>query len=132
MKFYKNSDGIVNAIDSDGSQDFLVKEDWVKMSAEDIDLYLNPPLTENEILISYEQAIQQHLDDKAKELRYDNINSIAKYLGYENPFKLECEKLGLWCANCWVVAAQIEADVLAGTRTAPTIEEVIAELPVYA
>ncbi len=76
-------------------------------------------------------AIQVHLDTQAQALRYDNINSIGKYVGYVNDFQAEAEALGAWASSCWTVAGQIEADVQAGLRSIPTVDEVIAELPVY-
>jgi len=76
-------------------------------------------------------AIQNHLDTTAQSLRYDNINAIGKYVGYENDFRAEAEKLGAWASSCWKVAGQIEADVQSGVRVMPTVDEVLAELPVY-
>lgn len=77
------------------------------------------------------KAIQQHLDAKAQELRYDNMMSARSYAGYTNPFQTEAQALATWCADCWAKAGQIEADVEAGNRPMPTAEEVISELPTY-
>jgi len=76
-------------------------------------------------------GIQNHLDTKAQSLRYDNINAIGKYVGYVNDFQAEAEALGAWASSCWLVTGQIEADVQAGVRVMPTVDEVIAELPIY-
>ena len=78
-----------------------------------------------------DKAIQKTLDQKAQELRYDNIMSARSYAGYENPFQAEAQKLALWASNCWVKAAEIEVVVKAGKREMPTIDEVLAELPAY-
>jgi hypothetical protein len=80
---------------------------------------------------AFNQAIQTHLDGKAKEYRYDNIMSARSYAGYDNPFQTEAQKLAVWASNCWVKAGEIEADVQSGNRDMPTIDEVLAELPVY-
>lgn len=80
---------------------------------------------------SFNQAIQTHLDTKAQELRYDNIISARSYAWYDNEFQGEALKLSQWASNCWVVAGQIETDVLNGTRTMPTIDEVLNEMPTY-
>jgi hypothetical protein len=77
-------------------------------------------------------AIQNHLDNKAQEFRYDNIMSARSYAGYDNPFQVEAQSLAVWASNCWVKAGEVEADVLAGARDMPTPEEAIAELPVFA
>lgn len=79
----------------------------------------------------FNNAIQNHLDTKAQELRYDNIMSARSYAGYDNPFQQEALKLSQWASNCWVVAGQIETDVSDGTRTMPTVDEIISELPQY-
>ena len=76
-------------------------------------------------------AIQNHLDTKAQEFRYDNMMSARSYTGYTNAFQTEAQALATWASECWVVAGKIEADVQAGTRVMPTVDEVLAELPVY-
>jgi len=76
-------------------------------------------------------AIQNHLDTKAQEFRYDNMMSARSYTGYTNPFQAEAQALATWCADCWTTAGAIQADVEAGNRAMPTVEEVLAELPVY-
>ncbi len=76
-------------------------------------------------------AIQNHLDTKAKEFRYDNMMSARSYAGYTNPFQAEAQALATWCADCWTAAATIQADAEAGNRIMPTSDEVLAELPVY-
>ena len=77
------------------------------------------------------KAIQQHLDSKAQELRYDNMMSARSYAGYENPYQEEATKLAIWCSDCWEKAGEIEADVLAGNRDMPTVDEVLEELPKF-
>jgi len=88
--------------------------------------YLNEKITK-----SLNNAIQKHLDTQAQSLRYDDINAIGKYVGYDNDFRTEAEKLGAWASSCWKVAGEIEADVKAGNRDMPTVDEVLNELPKY-
>ncbi|MCW8932177.1 MAG: hypothetical protein OQL19_18330 [Gammaproteobacteria bacterium] len=76
-------------------------------------------------------AIQNLLDTTAQSLRYDNMMSVRSYAGYVNPFQEEAQTLAVWASECWVVAGQIEADVIAGTRPMPTVDEVLSELPTY-
>ena len=80
---------------------------------------------------AFNNAIQTHLDSKAKEFRYDNMMSARSYAGYENPFQAEAQKLAVWASSCWVKAGEIEADVQSGNRDMPTIDEVLSELPIY-
>lgn len=80
-----------------------------------------------------EPAIQAHIDNVAKANGFDSINSIGKFVGYDNSKRVLAESLGAWCANVWDFAEVEQAKVVAGTRTLPaTMEEVIAELPIYA
>lgn len=81
--------------------------------------------------LALSSAINDHLDDTARLYRYDNIASARSYAGFENAFQGECVKLAQWSANCWVVADTVEAEVLAGDRAMPTVEEMIGLLPVY-
>lgn len=78
-----------------------------------------------------EKAIDMHIAKQAKSLGYDNINSISKYLVDGNPFKIECEKLSLWCAECWIKCYNIQSEVNSGQREFPTVEKIISELPKY-
>jgi len=80
---------------------------------------------------SVNSKIQILLNRQALALGYDNINSIGKYIGYDNPYREQAESLGSWAANVWATAEQIEADVKAGNRDMPTVDEVLAELPSY-
>lgn len=73
-----------------------------------------------------EQAIQKMLDDKAKELRYDNMMSARSYAGFENPFQREAQALAVWCASCWKKAGELEA-----AGVVYTVEEVLSEMPEY-
>lgn len=80
--------------------------------------------------VEISNAIQNMIDDKAKEYRYDNINSTAKYLRSNSPFYNEVVALNNWCDACWIKSEEIEKDVLAGARAMPTVEEVLAEMPI--
>ena len=86
---------------------------------------------EKERMEKYDKAIQNMLDKKAQEYRYDNMMSARSYAGWDNPFREEAERLATWCANCWKKAGEVEKDVLEGKREMPSVEELIAELPGY-
>jgi len=92
---------------------------------------------ETQILITLNQetitqAIQDHIDKQAQALGYDNINTIAKFMGFDNDDRVNAEALAVWCANVWKFAKEEFAKVEAQTRTLPdTMEEIVAELPRY-
>ena len=54
-------------------------------------------------------SVQTMLDSEAASRGYDNINAIAKYMGYDNQFRAECEALGEWCAACWAKCYELQA-----------------------
>ena len=88
------------------------------------------PKTQEEILEKLvkdiEQAVQDTLDSKAKEYRYDNMMSARSYAGYVNPFQEEATKLAVWASNCWVKVGEIEA-----LGEVVTVEYVLEQLPKY-
>lgn len=84
-----------------------------------------------QMLKDMSNIIQQLLDETARSKRYDNIMSVRSYCGWDSPFRAECENIAYWAAQCWVVAGQIEQDVINGIRTMPTVDQLLSELPVY-
>ena len=48
MKYFNTPNG-VHAIEADGSQDFLIKEDWVEMTAEEIYAHEHPTPTPEQL-----------------------------------------------------------------------------------
>ena len=49
------------------------------------------------------------LDSEAQSRGYDNVNAIGKYIGYDNPFRAECEALGAWTAACWAKCYELQS-----------------------
>ena len=129
MKHYKDDLNNVYAYEEDGSQDDLIGNK-TKMTSQEIDAHINPTVTDDQKRDNISRAIQSMLDDKAIELRYDNIMSMRSWCGWDNPFAIECEIVCSWAASCWVVAGQIEQDVIDGIRTIPTVEEALLEMPI--
>ena len=90
-----------------------------------------PPPTPEQIIAQYDAAVQQRLDDFAKTRNYTNILSAATYATSTVPkFKAEgqyaVEARDATWAKCYEVLAAVEA----GSRPMPTLDELLAELPV--
>ena len=49
MKYFKDKNGEVFAYEDDGSKDYLIG-DKVKMTEEEVELHINPPKTEEQIV----------------------------------------------------------------------------------
>ena len=88
---------------------------------------------------SMTSAVQTFVDTKAKELRWDDIKSARAGAGVplegtesdsEVAIYTEAVKLAKWDRAVWAKAGEIEVAVLEGTREIPTVEELLAELPV--
>jgi len=93
--------------------------------------YVPPPPTIEEQQAFMVDAIQYHLDIFAQSRGYDGILSACSYYPDADPqFKLEGE-YAVWARGAtWRAAYAVLAAVLSGQRPMPTLEEVIAELPV--
>lgn len=111
----------------DGSDDRLTIVEIVKES--DIAPFVEPELTKEQRILVIEREIQALHDKAAQVSGYDNINSCAKYIGYDNPFRAECEALCGWAAQCWAKCYELIDQVERGDIAEPTIEEAISMMP---
>ena len=88
------------------------------------------PPTEAEIIAAFTAAIQLRLDTFARTRSYDGILSACTYVTSSVP-KFASE--AAYCVGArdatWATGYQILADVQAGERAMPTVEDVMAELP---
>lgn len=76
-------------------------------------------------------AVKSHLKFVMNERKYDDIDSMPKYLPSTNPkWAAEAAAAISWCTAVWEKVEEIQDQVLAGQRPLPSPSEVIAELPV--
>jgi len=91
-----------------------------------------PPPTYAEIKRSLEKAVQRVLDSTAfANGNWDNMLSARAATAFENSFQSQALTLAVWWAAVWTACHQILADVDANVRPIPTVDELLAELPVY-
>lgn len=90
-----------------------------------------PPLTPQLIQERLEEAVQAHLDDKARERGYSNIFTAVTYADEPavSQFQAEGQAYRAWRSQVWAYCYQALADVQQGLRPIPTAEELVAELP---
>ena len=74
-------------------------------------------------------AVEAHMNAKAAEKNYESLHSASEYAGSVNPFQAESKAFVTWRGDCWAYCYTVLADVQAQTRTQPTNDELIAELP---
>tara|TARA_B100001559_G_scaffold312262_1_gene309779 strand:+ start:4409 stop:4819 length:411 start_codon:yes stop_codon:yes gene_type:complete len=131
MKYYKSETGEVSAYEADGSQDAYIKPDLVRMTDAEVQAHLNPVriLTAEDFMAD----IQSHMDTTAKAYGYDDIKSAVTYA--EEPsvpkFQIEGRAFRAWRSQVWDYGYTQLALVESGERAQPTIEEILAELPVF-
>ena len=68
------------------------------------------------------------LDSAAKAKGYDSILSACTYAAYPNQFQAEGQEFVAWRGAVWAKCYEILGEVEAGTRLAPTVSELLAEL----
>ena len=87
--------------------------------------------TEEEIQKMLTDGVQAYMDSKVQERGYDNIHTACSYANStDEVFKAEGTACLAWRDSVWRKCYNILDEVKAGTRPIPTLEEVIAELPV--
>lgn len=83
-------------------------------------------------VIDYSIAVSAHLDAKARERSYDSALSIATYSDSTvAAWKDEANAFVAWRDQVWTYAQSELAKVQNGERSIPTIEDFIAELPLF-
>lgn len=102
---------------------------------EAIELEDNPPVvepTQEGSILAIKADIQSHLDNTAKGLGFDDINSISKFLVLtESIFYADAMALTVWQNSVWEYIEPELKKVEDGLRTVPTKEEALAEIPQY-
>ena len=100
-----------------------------EMTAEEIAALSAP--TPEQTIAQYTASVQQHLDTFARTRNYDGILSAATYATSVVPkFKVEGQYAVEARDNTWAKCYEILAAVEAGSRPMPTLDELLAELPV--
>jgi hypothetical protein len=90
-----------------------------------------PPPTAEQIIAQYTAAVQKHLDDFARTRGYDGILSAATYATSTVPkFKAEGQYAVVARDATWAKCYEVLAAVESGSRPMPTLDELLAELPV--
>lgn len=84
------------------------------------------------LTVVYTDALESHYDTVAREKNYDDRKTCALRAGIVgSPFQAEGQRFGAWMDTCNLQAYQILAQVKAGTRRLPSVQEFIAELPEF-
>ena len=90
--------------------------------------------TKVEYELEVEKLIQDEIDkyNSANLVAFKNIDACAKYTNVPTYAHYQfCVDVILWQTNVWESARTIQKEVLEGVRPMPTLEEFMAELPVF-
>ena len=86
--------------------------------------------TAEEIQAQLTNAVQNYMDETVKTRNYDNIHTACTYsTSTDSIFAAEGVACVRWRDAVWRKCYELLSEVNAGTRTIPTAEELIAELP---
>lgn len=108
--------------------DFLAYKSW--LAAGNVPLPAQQPGAD-ELITAVQQAVQQRLDDFARTRAYDGILSACTYAtSTVEKFASEGQYAVQARDATWATCYQVMAEVQQGLRPMPTIEQVLAELPV--
>jgi len=130
MIYYKDAHNNVYAYETEVDRHQWGAPDLVAMTPEEAEAHINPPLTLQTMLVQYTTAIQQRLDDFARTRNYDSIMSACTYATSTIPqFAAEGQRCVSLRDATWAAGYAILAEVEAGNRQIPTVEQVMAELP---
>lgn len=89
------------------------------------------PPTEAQLIGQYTQAIQWHMDSRALLFGYDDIKTAVTYADEPSVprFQSEGQAFRAWRSACWNYCYTLLAEVKAGQRELPSVEQLVAELP---
>ena len=133
IKLYKNNTDdmarytdVASACNEAGNLTIEDKGDYYEVVA----ILVHVP-TEKELQQYFEAAIEAYMDSVVQTRNYKSIHTAASYVNSTNEkFAKEGAACNKWRDDVWAKCYAILAEVKAGTRGIPTLEEVIAELPV--
>lgn len=87
--------------------------------------------TEPPTLDDYQRAVQRHVDAAARSRGYDSAATCASYIASTVPlWASEAAAFGAWRDAVWVAVLARMVIVQAGQEPAPSIADLIADLPV--
>lgn len=88
-----------------------------------------PQLTQAQQFTAIEHRIEQHMDSVAQSDKWDNRWTCSARAGYVNPWQARAIIFAQWMDACWLYTIQEQQKVIAGTRTMPTPDQAVIELP---
>ena len=88
MKYYLDENSVLRALESDRSQDFLIKDTWVALTDAEAMALQNTPMTIDQAIAHFKAYTNQYIqaridkwntDNASTGIRFDDILSFPKY-----------------------------------------------------
>lgn len=120
--------------DDDGRAIHLLPQGSVEITdeeAEQIRLASIPQPTLADLTENVREALQNAIDDKAREFEFTDGNSLMLYASAPNDFQELALKFLAWEASVWSQASAYKAQVIAGKKPMLTGAEAVAMMPTY-
>ena len=94
--------------------------------------YVEPVKTLEELAEAVRVALQSAIDDKAKSFGFiSGGNALMLYAGFVNPFQPLAQTFATWEASVWYEAELYKAEVIAGNKPMLSPAEAVALMPIY-
>lgn len=91
----------------------------------------NSALKQNKIR-EYSRALQNYIDNIAREKNYENGFTCATYVNSTNEaWKQEAQTFVAWRDACWLYAYNVYNQVENGIIPAPTLESFLSDIPAF-
>lgn len=111
---------------------WLAREVYLQTVQSQVEIEADAPrifLRESGIQKRLTDAVQNWMDRRAQERGYDNIASACSYIqSTDTVFQAEAEVCVAWRDRVWRYCYNVLDAVMAGQRSIPTVEELLAEL----
>lgn len=132
MKHFLHNDGSLWAFESDGSQDDLIMSDMLPLTEEELAQHRSAQhaQTIQDRIAAYIMAVQEMLDEAARQRGYDSILSACTYAASTiERFRQEAQACIAWRDAVWAECYRLLDEVKAGSRQAPQMAVLLASLP---
>lgn len=109
------------------------EELWDKQETNTFPYVIYAPKNQEEVsgilIKKFVASMEAHFDSVANVKNYDTRYTCALRAGYSGPFQSEGQAFALWMDSCNAYGYQELQKIKDGTRSVPTVEEFLSELP---
>lgn len=131
MRYFKDDQGVVYAYDDDQIKGGIVSPGFVEMTPGELEEFLNPKLTDDQIAALYDLKLSELFQETAVSMGYESWQTCALRAYRSGPFEEEGTAFFKWMESCNVKGYEVLEAVKSGRRKLPSIEDFISEMPKF-